>query len=124
MSSRAPGPAAPRTFRERLGALKNLPPFIQLVWETSPSLTIAQGLLRLIRALLPVVVLYLGKLIIDEVVALAQAPHPGSTLDAWMESGLLTRIGWLLAIEFALAIASDVLARVVGLVDTLLAERV
>ena len=124
MSSRAPGPAAPRTFRERLGALKNLPPFIQLVWETSPSLTIAQGLLRLVRALLPVVVLYIGKLIIDEVVALAQSPHPGNTLDAWIASGLLTRIGWLLAIEFGLAVASDVLARVVGLVDTLLSERV
>ncbi|MEO7742862.1 MAG: ABC transporter ATP-binding protein [Usitatibacter sp.] len=124
MSARAPAAAAPRTFRERLGALKNLPPFIQLVWDTSPALTVAQGVLRLMRALLPVVVLYVGKLIIDEVVTLAQAPHPGDTLDAWRDSGLLTRITWLLAIEFGLAIVSDVLARVVGLVDTLLSERV
>ena len=40
-----------RSFRERLGALRNLPPFIRLVWETSPGLTIAQGLERLAETL-------------------------------------------------------------------------
>jgi ATP-binding cassette, subfamily B, bacterial len=84
-----------------------------LVWETSPALTLAQGLLRLVRALLPVVMLYIGKLIIDEVVALSR--HPDGSLD---------RITTLILAEFALAILSDILARVVGLVDTLLAERV
>ena len=34
---------APQTFRERLGALRNLPPFMALVWRTSPALTIAQA---------------------------------------------------------------------------------
>jgi len=41
-------------MRERLGALRNLPPFMRIVWETSRPLTIAQGVLRLGRALLPV----------------------------------------------------------------------
>src|SRR5687768_4254287 len=113
-----------KTFRERLGALRNLPPFIRLVWETSPALTLAQGVLRLFRALLPVVVLYVGKLIIDEVVALAQSPHPQGGLRAWHASGALDTMVTLLAVEFGLAIASDVLARLVGLVDTLLSERV
>ena len=103
-----------RTMRERLGALRNLPPFMRLVWETSRPLTVAQGVLRLLRALLPVIVLYVGKLIIDEVVALAAA-HDTTHLE---------RIFTLLAIEFGLAILSDVLSRLVGLVDTLLAERV
>ena len=91
-------------MRERLGALKNLPPFVRLVWETSRSLTIAQGLLRLVRALLPVMVLYVGKLIIDEVVELTkvQGAHD------------LDRITALIAIEFGLAIVSDILARLVG----------
>jgi ATP-binding cassette subfamily B protein len=101
---------AARSMRERLGALKNLPPFIQLVWDTSPRLTIVQGVLRLARALLPVATLYVGKLIIDEVVG-----FHGQGLE---------RIGTLIAIEFGLAIAADVLARLVGLVDTLLSERV
>jgi ATP-binding cassette subfamily B protein len=117
-------PPGNRTFRERLGALRNLPPFIRLVWETSPGLTIAQGLVRLFRALLPVVMLYVGKLIIDEVVALAQSPRPGESFEQWKESGALARITMLIAIEFGLAISSDILTRLVGLVDTLLSERV
>ena len=111
-------------MRERLGALKNLPPFIKLVWETSPLLTITQGLLRLVRALLPVATLYVGKLIIDEVVRLATEPAARDTLDRLWESGALDPLAILVAIEFGLAIASDVLGRLVGLVDTLLSERV
>lgn len=113
----------PRTMRERLGALRNLPPFIALVWQTSPGLTIAQGLLRLVRALLPVATLYVGALIIDEVVRLARLPPAGSDLRQWIDGGLLGRIGWLLALEFGLAILSDLLGRAVALFDSLLSER-
>jgi ATP-binding cassette subfamily B protein len=66
-----------------------------------------------VRALIPVAVLFIGKLIIDEVIALAQGSHE-----------LTPRIVRLIAAEFGLAIAADVLSRLVGLVDTLLAERV
>ena len=112
-------PAGPRTLRERLGALRNLPPFMKLVWDTSPGLTIAQAALRLARARVPVLTLYVGKLIIDEVVAMAQAPQVsqvGELLD--------TPLARYVALEFALAIGSDILARIVGLVDSLLSERV
>ena len=44
----------PQTFRERLGALRNIPPFLKLVWETSPGIAVAQVALRLVRALIPV----------------------------------------------------------------------
>ena len=116
-----PPPRQP--LRARLGALRNLPPFLKLVWQTSPALTLSQGVLRILRALLPVVTLYVGKLIIDEVELLAGAPSPNDTLREWIASGALDRIGWLLAIEFALAVASDVLGRVVSLLDSLLSER-
>jgi ATP-binding cassette subfamily B protein len=115
-------PPGNRTLRERLGALRNLPPFVRLVWETSPGLTIAQGLLRLFRALLPVVILYVGKLIIDEVVALVQAGSVPGDAGAWID-GPLRRLGTLLAVEFALAVVSDVLGRMVSLIDSLLSER-
>jgi ATP-binding cassette, subfamily B, bacterial len=118
----APAPSG-QPLRARLGALRNLPPFLKLVWRTSPALTLSQGLLRLIRALLPVVTLYVGKLIIDEVVLLAGAPSAGDTVREWFESGALDRIGWLLALEFGLAVASDVLGRFVSLLDSLLSER-
>ena len=123
----APGDAPPaperQSWRERLGALRNLPPFLKLVWRTSPALTLSQALLRIVRALLPVVTLYVGKLIIDEVVLLAQAPPASEDLRQWIASGLLDRIGWLLALEFALAVLSDMLGRAVSLLDSLLSER-
>ena len=126
-SSAPPGNISPapqqQSWRERLGALRNLPPFLKLVWRTSPALTLSQSLLRVVRALLPVATLYVGKLIIDEVVLLAQAPPAAEDLRQWIASGLLDRIGWLLALEFGLAVLSDVLGRAVSLLDSLLSER-
>jgi ATP-binding cassette, subfamily B, bacterial len=126
-ASAMPGSISPapqqQSWRERLGALRNLPPFLKLVWRTSPALTLSQSLLRIVRALLPVATLYVGKLIIDEVVLLAQAPPAAEDLRQWIASGLLGRIGWLLALEFGLAVLSDVLGRAVSLLDSLLSER-
>ena len=116
-------PPERQSWRKRFGALRNLPPFLALVWRTSPSLAVSQALLRIVRALLPVVTLYVGKLIIDEVVVLVQAPHPAADLRQWIASGLLDRIGALLALEFGLAVLSDVLGRAVSLLDSLLSEQ-
>ena len=74
------------SFKERLGALKNVAPFVAMVWRTSPSLTLATFLLRLTRALLPVATLYVGKLIIDDVVQLVQMPNRPSTFPADRQS--------------------------------------
>jgi len=115
---------ANRSFKERLGALRNLQPFLAMVWRTSPSLTLASLSLRLVRALLPVLTLYVGKLIIDDVVALVQMPDRPQTFDAWRASGHLNWLALLLAAEFACAVLSDVLGRVVSLIDSLLSERV
>src|SRR3954469_4030733 len=95
-----------------------------LVWKTSPLLTTAQAGLRLLRALLPVATLYVGKLIIDEVVRLAARSGPGDNLDAWMASRAVAPITTLLAIEFGLAIGGDILSRLTGFVDSLLSEKV
>jgi ATP-binding cassette subfamily B protein len=70
---RGPATAATKSLKERVGALKNLRPFIAMVWRTSPQLTAASLVLRLVRALLPVITLFIGKLVIDEVVGLVQA---------------------------------------------------
>jgi hypothetical protein len=78
--------------------------------------------LRLVRALLPVATLYVGKLIVDEVVRLAGLHLSDASLSAWWHSGELALLAGLLATEFALAVASDLLGRVVALVDSLLSE--
>jgi ATP-binding cassette, subfamily B, bacterial len=113
----------PRSLRERFGALRNLPPFLKLIWQTSPGLTVADLLLRLVRALLPVVTLYIGKLIIDEVVRLAQTAGPPGGLGEWLASGRLDHLGWLLAGELGLAVLADLLGRSVSLIDALLGEK-
>jgi len=120
------GPSAPssQSFRERVGALRNLRPFLLMVWRTSPELTAASLVLRLVRAVMPVVTLYVGKLIIDNVVLLMQAPHKPETLRSWLDAGLLNWLGLLLLAEFALAVLADILGRVVSLIDGLLSERV
>ena len=126
--SALPGDALPsspqaQSWRARLGALRNLPPFLKLVWRTSPALTLAQALLRVVRALLPVATLFVGKLIIDEVILLAGAPSSDQTLQQMVASGTLDRVAALLALEFGLAVLSDVMGRVVSLFDSLLSER-
>ncbi len=113
-----------RSFKERVGALRNLRPFVAMVWRTSPGLAAASVALRLVRAFAPVATLYVGKLIIDEVVRLAGAPAKPEAFQQWLDGGLLTRIGLLLLTEFALTVMADVLGQVVSLVDSLLSERV
>jgi ATP-binding cassette, subfamily B, bacterial len=119
-------PSAPNvgSLKARFGALRTLRPFIAMVWRTSPDLTVLSLLLRLLRALLPVVALYIGKLIIDDVVQLVRMPDRPSALREWLASGLLNGLGVLLLAEFGLALLSDILGRVVSLIDSLLSERV
>jgi ATP-binding cassette subfamily B protein len=119
----APG-SLPQSLRERVGALRNVPPFLRLVWQTSRALTLAQCALRLLRAVLPVAALYVGKLIIDEVVTLSRTPGGPEAASEWFARGLLDRILWLLALEFALAVLSDVLGRTVSYIDSLLSEQI
>jgi ATP-binding cassette subfamily B protein len=114
----------PRTFKERFGALRTLRPFLAMVWQTSPGLTSTLIVLRLARALLPIVSLYIAKLIIDDVVALVQLSDRPTTLHDWLASGRLNGLAILLLAEFALAVLSDVLGRAVSLVDALLADQV
>lgn len=99
------------TFKERLAALRNLPAFFRMVWQTSPGFTIANSILRVAQSAMPLSLLYVGKLIIDQVVLLNKDPHHSTT---WL---------WqLVAIEFGLAIISDGLGRVISLLDGLLGD--
>ena len=120
----SPSTISTSSFRERVGALRNLRPFLAMVWATSPTLTATTIALRLMRALLPVATLYIGKLIIDDVVMLVQLQDKPVTLPQWLGSGHLNRLGLLLGAEFAVAVLADVLGRIVALLDGLLAERV
>lgn len=117
-----PLPAQQLNFRQRLGAMRNIPPFLRGIWETSRPLTLATIGLRLVRAFLPIATLYVGKLIIDEAVRLVGAGVAGDVAEAW-QRGQLDHLLVLLGLEFGLAIGSDLLGRMTSYVDTLLSER-
>lgn len=122
MSPNAPRPV-PQSFRDRWAALRNVPPFLRLVWRAGPWLAALTAGLRLARALIPVAALWVGKLIVDEVVHLSALPGLPHGAAAWWQAGQGTRIAGLLAAEFGLAIAQDLLGRLIALTESLLSER-
>ena len=113
----------PKSLRGRFAALRNVWPFLKLVWEASPILTVIAIILRLIRAVLPVAALWFGKLIIDEVVRLIGMENGPDTIWSWWQEGYADALLLFLAAEFGLAILSDVTGRLIGLTDSLLSER-
>ena len=122
-SSTATATAAQRpSLRERFDAMRNLRPFLKLIWQTSRTLTLTSLGLRLVRAFLPVVMLYIGKLIIDEAIRLVGAGVAFDDLATAWAGGALDHLAWLLALEFGLAIGSDLLGRLVSYADNLLSE--
>ncbi|WP_237710301.1 ABC transporter ATP-binding protein [Rhodanobacter fulvus] len=115
-------PPPAQSLRERFAALRNLPPFLKSIWQTSRLLSASSIVLRLLRALLPVATLYVGKLIIDEVVRLLAAGGAYADAGEWLSSGVLDHLWLLLALEFALAVGLDILGRIVSMIDSLLSE--
>jgi len=99
-------------WRERLIALRNLPAFFKLVWASSPWMTALNAGLRLLRSAIPVSVLYVGKLIIDEVILLNRDQGHVSSHHLWV----------LIGIEFMLALFNDALGRSISLLDSLLGD--
>src|SRR5918912_364749 len=98
------------TWRERRAALRYLPPLIALVWQSHRGYTAAMVAFRLLRAFIPIGTLWVGKLIIDAVVA-ARGASPD-----------LSRLWQLVALEFAMVLVGEALARASVLVESLLGD--
>jgi ATP-binding cassette subfamily B protein len=100
-----------QSWREQWEALRHLPPFFKMIWQTSPSLSLSNAVLRLIKSVLPLALLYVGKEIVDEVILLIDQPDASQNY-LWT----------LVAIELSLAVLSDLLARAISLLDGLLGD--
>jgi ATP-binding cassette subfamily B protein len=99
-------------WRERLHALKNVPPVLKIVWD-SGRYVVALGLLfRVFVSLVPVSTAWVTGLIINNVKAIVDGKEP-----------LSAHLWWLTALEFALAIAGSVLGRLIDYYDAVLADR-
>src|SRR5215207_929508 len=103
-------PGEKPSFRERVHALRYVPQLLRLVWGTHRGFTVAMVILRLIRAFVPIASLWIGKLIIDAVVA---AQRSGAS---WRS------IGSLIAIEVAIVVVGELLARASSLVESQLGD--
>ena len=98
-------------WRERIRALRNIPPLLQIVWRSGPPVVASNLTFRLAAALIPISMLAVAKRILDAIQARSHgAPLPP---EFW----------WLVAAEFGLAALGGVLGRVVGYFDALLADR-
>src|SRR5438132_2183704 len=85
------------SWRERRAALRYVPPLVKLVWQTHSGYTVAMIALRLVRSVVPVATLWVGKLIIDEVVGQIKQPHE------------LTKLWQYVAMEIAIVLGSEAL---------------
>ncbi len=109
------GDGKPPTWNERLEALKYVPPLLKLVYETHRGYTVAILLLRALRAGIPLAVLWVGKLIIDAVVAAFGAQSRGAPVDWW-------HLGLLVGFELGFAVVGEGLARASSLLESLLGD--
>jgi ATP-binding cassette subfamily B protein len=98
-------------MRERLSAFANLPRFFALIWSVSKAMTLGNAALRVVKAAIPVAMLWVAKLIIDEVIIQSALHEPDTT-----------RLWGLIATELALAIAADITGRAIALLDGLLGD--
>jgi ATP-binding cassette, subfamily B, bacterial len=99
-------------WRERFAALRNVPSVLRFVWE-SGRLVVVLGLVsRVVASLLPPALFWVSKLIIDAIYRILTTHQPAGT-----------RLWWLVAIEFALAVTAGVLSRIIDYLDALLAGK-
>jgi ATP-binding cassette subfamily B protein len=105
----------PPTWGQRLEALKYVPPLLKLVYETHRGYTIAILALRVVRSFVPLAVLWVGKLIVDGVIAAVRLRAAGGAVD-WRS------LGTLVGLELAIAVAGEGLARLSSLLESLLGD--
>jgi ATP-binding cassette subfamily B protein len=86
-----------------------------MVWETEPRYVVGILLLRVSRALVPLAVLWVGKLIVDEVVRAVALAGSGGELP-WV------RLAELLVLELGIALLGEGLTRVSALLESLLGD--
>lgn len=118
-----PKNAGKTTILRRFNNLVYLPRLLRMLWQASPILAIMSILIRLLRAVQPPLVLFVGKLIIDEIVNQTRMPSPGPSLGDWLENWRLSALAGWIALECILMIGNNLLLRAGTLAEGLLSER-
>jgi len=93
-------------------SIKYLPRFFKEIYSSGPSIFLINLIGRLLNAFTPVIVLYVGKLLIDEVIQQTNLKGAGDYGQLWT----------LLSIEITVIVFSDLINRVVSLTDGLIGD--
>jgi ATP-binding cassette subfamily B protein len=102
-------------WRDRVQAMKNIPPVLRIVWDSGPWVVSLGLLFRVLAALVPAGASVVGKYILDLVAAIAK--HQQSYAD------VTTHLWWLVALEFGLVVLGNVFGRTIDYYDRVLADR-
>jgi ATP-binding cassette subfamily B protein len=98
-------------WKQSFTALRYIPRFFKKVYEASPKLFVYNLFARLVISVSPIAMLWVGKLIVDEVVNLVNKDISDST-----------QLWWYVGIELGLAIFTDLLNRSIQLTDGLIGD--
>ena len=92
--------------------MKNLPPVLNIVWRSGRGVVTAGLVLRIFTSLQPIALLAVGKFIIDNIYLVLAKHQP-----------VPTRLWWLVAAEFTIAVVGNILTRATDYTDSLLADK-
>ena len=98
-------------LKKSFSALIFIPRFFKEIWNTNKKLFLTSAFCRLIGAILPVIILWIVKIIIDEII-----------LQTKLEVSDLTQLWFYVGIEFGLIVLSDLISRAIQLTDSLLGD--
>jgi len=106
-----PGEVPGSAWRDRVRALKNIPPVLKILWESGPAVVTWGILLRLVVAGLPALLGYISSWILGHVkLAIDHQPLP-------------PRFWWMVGAEVFLAVFANAINRVIDYLDSLLSDR-
>ena len=98
-------------WRERVQALKNVPPVLGILWQSGPAVVMWGLVLRILVAALPAAIAAVAAMIINGV------------QNVFSHKGLVPHFWWLVGLEAGLNVLSGLLTRGVDYSDSLLADR-
>src|SRR5271168_169515 len=99
-------------WRERISALRNVPAVLRIAWDSGRTVVVLGIVFRVVASVLPLGLLWITQQIIDRILY-AHSKH----------QAVGTRLWWLVAAEFSLAVFGSALSRGVDFLDALLADK-
>jgi ATP-binding cassette, subfamily B, bacterial len=97
-------------WKDKLAALRYVPALFRLIWRTHRAYATAMILLRIVGSVIPVATFWVGKLILDSVIA------------ARAGQGTLDQVWKYLGLEIAIILVGEIIARASSLIESLLGD--